>query len=562
MSVNIMSKTLQMFQQLSINLLNMQRQRYKAIDYVMIDVPTQFPIIPEDRNLIQRQVLGEPAMSLLEFEQNLERIGDDPRPIGVILYLRGIAVSLADLQTIRDAISRLREKGKRVISYSARYDTRSYYLASACDEILMLPGGMLDTTGILSQQVFLKDGLDVVGLKLDSVAISPFKGAMDTYTRTEPSDEGREQINWLLDSTFNMILDGVAATRKMKPDAVKKMIDTSPHLGDNALEKGYIDGIMNEERLIDYLGITKITPWEEADQQIYLPIKDQSQKYVAVLYAGGMIVDGESAKPPAESPVPIPFVGGERLGDMTLNQQVRNLMQDDKCGALVLYIDSGGGSASASESMASTLAEFAKTRPFVVYMGGVAASGGYYIATPADWIVAQAGTITGSIGVIMGKLVNNELLQKLRFNAVSYMRGKNADIVSSDSAFSDAQRKQIRDSIEHIYDQFIARVARSRGKTIEEIDAIGGGRVWTGEQALENGLIDEIGNLRSAIKKARELANLPDDAPSTLVRDKGKPIGAQLAQQNPAAFAKYVIDNVESITNRTQYLLPFDWRDN
>jgi len=484
-----------MFQQLSVNLLNMQRQRYKALDYIMIDVPSQFPPIPEDRNLIQRQILGEPAMSLLEFEQNLERIGDDSRPIGVILYLRGLAVSLADLQTLRDAISRLREKGKRVISYSAQYDTRSYYLASACDEILMLPGGILYTTGLLSQQVFLKDGLAEVGLKFDSVAISPFKGAMDTFTRTEPSEEGREQINWLLDSNFNMILDGIASTRKMKPDAVKEMIDTAPHLDTVALEKGYIDGTMNEERLIDYLGITKITPWEEADQQVYLPVKDPSKKYVAVIYAGGMIIDGESAKPPADSPIPIPFAGGERLGDMTLNQQVRNLMKDDQCGALVLYIDSGGGSATASESMASTLAEFAKTRPFVVYMGGVAASGGYYIATPADWIVAQAGTVTGSIGVIMGKLVNNEFLKKLHFNAVSYLRGENADIVSSENTFNDAQRQQIREGIEHIYGQFLSRVARSRGKTVEEVDAIGGGRVWTGEQALENGLIDEIGNL-------------------------------------------------------------------
>jgi protease-4 len=556
-----MSTTLRFFQQLSINLLNMQRQRYKAIDYVMINVPSQFPPIPEDRNLIQRQVLGEPAMSLLEFEQNLERIGDDPRPLGAILYLRGIAVSMADLQTIRDAILRLREKGKRVICFSASYNTRSYYLASACDEILLLPGGMVETTGLYSQQVFLKDGMAAVGLQFDSVAISPFKGAADTLTRTEPSDEGREQMNWLLDSTYNMLLDGIASTRKMKPDEVKKMVDTAPHLSDDALEKGYVDGIMNEERLIDYLGITRLTPWEEADHQIFLPVKDLTHKYVAVIYAGGMIVDGESATPPADVPIPIPFVGGERLGDMTLNQQVRNLMKDEQCAALVLYIDSGGGSATASESMASALDEFAKDRPLVVYMGGVAASGGYYIATPAEWIVAQPGTVTGSIGVIMGKLVNSELLKKLRFNAVQYMRGDNADIISSDSPFNEAQREQIRKSIEHVYEQFLSRVARSRGKTKEDIDAIGGGRVWTGEQALENGLVDELGNLKTAIQKARELANLPDDAPSMLVRDKGKPIGAQLAQQSPAALAKYVVDNIESITNRAQFLLPLDWWD-
>ena len=556
-----MSKALKYFQQLSTNLLNMQRQRYKVIDYVMMNVPSQFPPIPEDRNLIQRQVLGEPPMSLLEFEQSLERISDDPRPIGVILYLRGLAMSLADLQTIRDAIFRLREKGKRAISYSARYSTRDYYLASACDEILLLPGGMLDTTGLYSQQIFLKDSLTAVGLKFDSVAISPFKGAADTLTRTEPSDEGLEQTNWLLDSTYNMTIDGIASTRKMKSKEVMKMIDTAPHLSDGALEKGYIDGIMNEEKLIEYLGITKITPWEEADQQVYLPVKDLSQKYVGVIYAGGMIIDGESVKPPADVPVPIPFVGGERLGDMTLNQQVRNLMKDEQCGALVLYIDSGGGSASASESMASTLEEFAKDRPFVVYMGGVAASGGYYIATPADWIVAQAGTITGSIGVIMGKLVNSELLKKLRFNPVSFLRGENADIISSESPFSDDQREQIRDSIEHVYEQFLSRVARSRGKTKEDIDAVGGGRVWTGEQALENGLVDEIGNLRTAIQKARELAKLPDDAPSILVREKGNPIGVQLAQQNPAALAKYIVDNVELMTKRAQFLLPVDWHD-
>lgn len=556
-----MSKPLQFLQQLSVNLLNIQRQRYQAIDYVMINMPSAFPRVPEERNLIQRQLLGEPTMSLVEFEQNLERIGKDPRPLGVILYMRGIAASVADLQTIRDAILRLRDTGKRVLSYSARYSTTDYYVASACDEILMLPGGTLETTGLLSQQVFLKGGLEAVGLKFDSVAISPYKGAADSLTRTEPSDEGREQTNWLLDSTFNMILEGIASTRKMKADGVKEMIDTSPHISDDALDKGYIDGIMNEERLLEYLGITKITPWEEADSQIFLPTYDLTQKYVAVVYAGGMIVDGESAKPPTDSPIPIPFAGGERLGDMTLNQKVRNLMKDPKCAALVLYIDSGGGSASASESMASALDEFAKTRPLVVYMGGVAASGGYYIATPAHYIIAQQGTITGSIGVIMGKLVNTDLLKKLKLNPVSYLRGDNADIVSPDETFSESQREKIREGIEHVYEQFLARVARSRGKTKEDIDAIGGGRVWTGEQALENGLIDEIGNLRTAIKKAREMAKLPESAPARLIRDKGKPVGAQLANQNPAALAKYVVDNVEHMTTRAQFIMPFDWRN-
>jgi protease-4 len=549
-----------MIQQLSVNLLNMQRARVKTIDYIMIKAPSSFAPIPKERNFVQRQVLGAPTMSLMEFVSALDRIGDDPRPLGVILYFRGFSGSTADLQTMRDAILRLREKGKRALSYAPGYRTLDYFVASACDEILLPPGGMLETTGLLSQQMFLKEGLASVGLEFDSVAISPYKGAADALTRKEPSKEGREQTNWLLDSIFDTVIDGIASTRKMKPDEVRHMIDGGLRLGNDALEKGYVDGIMNEEQLIEYLGITKITMWEEADGQILLPERDFGSKYVAVIYGGGMIVDGESAAPPSDMPLPLPFVGGERLGDVTLNQQLRNLMKDPQCGALVLYIDSGGGSATASESMASALTEFAKSRPLVVFMGGVAASGGYYIATPAHWIVAQAGTITGSIGVLMGKLVNSEMLRKLHVNAFSYLRGEHANLMTGESPFSKTQRQMMRGGIEHIYAQFLDRVAESRGQTSAEIDDIGGGRVWTGTQALERGLVDELGNLQRAIDKARELANLPHNAPPLLIREKGKPIGVQVAEQNPAALVKYARDGIEALTNRTQCIMPFEWR--
>ena len=555
-----MSKTMRMIQQWSVSLLNMQRARVRAIDYVMIKVPSTFTPVPKERNFVQRQVLGAPPMSLMEFVDALDRIGEDPRPLGVILYFRGLSASTADLGTMRDAILRLRDKGKRALSFAPAYRTGEYYVASACDEILLPPGGMLETSGMFSQQVFLKEGLLAVGLQWDSVAISPFKGAADMLTRTEPSPEGREQTNWLLDSIFDTIVDGIAATRKMKADEVKYMIDGALHTDDEALDKGYVDGVMNEEALLEYLGVSRITMWEEADGQIYLPEPDFGNQYVGVLYAGGAIIDGESAAPPSDVPIPIPFVGGERLGDITLNQQVRNLMKDPQCGALVLYIDSGGGSATASESMASALSEFAKSRPLVVFMGGVAASGGYYIATPAHWIVAQPGTITGSIGVLLGKLVNSDMLKKLRFNAFSYLRGDNADLIAGDNPFSDDQREMIRGTVEHIYAQFIGRVAESRGKSAAAVDEIAAGRVWTGAQALQNGLVDEIGNLRTAIDKARELAKLPAEAPSVLVRDKGKPIGVQVAEQNPAAMAKYVADGVELLSNRAQYLMPFEWR--
>ncbi len=555
-----MSNTTHMIQQLGTNLLNMQRSRIKTLDYVMLRLPASFAPMPRARNIVQRQLFGAAPMSLLECTQALERIADDPRTLGVVLHFRGLAANYADLQTLRGAILRLREKGKRAIGYAPGYRMPEYFVASACDEILLVPGGMLDTAGLLSQQIFLKDGLAAVGLQMDALAITPYKSAADMLARNEPSPEAREQTNWLLDSLFEIVLDGIAATRKMKPAAVRGMVDNALHSASDALAAGYIDGVMSEEALLKHLGVRTISPWEEADGQIYLPTPDFGGKYIALLYAGGAIVDGESQSPPGDLPIPLPFVGSERLGDATLNQQVRHLIRDDRCGALVLYIDSGGGSATASESMASALGEFASRRPLVVCMGGVAASGGYYIATPAHWIVAQPSTITGSIGVLMGKLVNSEMLKKLRFNAVSYLRGENADWIAGERPFSDEQRQMVRGNIEQLYRLFLTRVADSRGKTTDEINAIGGGRVWTGAQALECGLVDQLGSLDDASAKARELANLPESAPLSLVRGKGKPIGVQLAEQNPAAMANYVAEGIELVTSRAQLLMPFEWR--
>jgi protease-4 len=249
------------------------------------------------------------------------------------------------------------------------------------------------------------------------------------------------------------------------------------------------------------------------------------------------------------------------MGDLTVVRQIRNLMKDNDAKALVLYINSGGGSASASEAMASALDELAKTRPVVVYMGAVAASGGYYIATPADYIFAQPGTITGSIGVIAAKLINNEALRKLRFNPVTYRRGANAGIFSSQKPFNDTERAKVQESIERIYEQFVQRVADARKMKPESVDEVGGGRVWTGKQALENGLVDELGGLHEAIMKARELAGLPADAAMRIIRKPGKPLPAQLADQvDPAATMRYWQENLAHMTNGSaQMLMPFDF---
>lgn len=545
---------------LVVKALNEQRSRQKDIDYLIFNLPASMSALPVQVNFWQRQVFGEPPLSLAELELAFRRIGDDARVKGVILNLPRLAMSLADIQTLRAAMLKLRASGKRVICFSVAYDTLSYYLASAADEIILQTGGTVHTVGLHRSITFMRDGLAAVGIEVDAIAISPYKSAADRFTHQEITPELRAQMDWLIDSTYQEILNGIAQGRGWSQETATAFINSAPYTDISALEQGYIDATMTEEGLPAHLGTKHLIQWEEADGKVLLNAPSNSKKVVAVLGLEGVIVDGESANPPEG--LPLPIVGTDRIGSVTVVQEIRNLMDNDQIGAVVLFIDSGGGSATASEAMASALDELAKTRPVVVYMHSVAASGGYYISTPAHWIVAQPSTLTGSIGVILGKVVNNELLKKLRFNPVDFVRGQNASLESSLAPFSEEQRQQMTVGIVRAYDQFVDRVAASRKMTPETVDAVASGRVWTGAQGLEHGLVDQLGGLSDAITKARELANLPSDAPAVLLRQKLKPLGPQLADRvNPAASLQYGVDTLQLMMNsQAQYLLTWRWQ--
>ncbi len=538
---------------------NWRRGRARKLDYILLLLPSAMPALPEQRSWMRRRVQGDPPLSLADLDLMFRQIGADPRPQGVILQFRGLALPLADLQSLRQSIIRLRKQGKRVIAYASSYDNRSYYAASACDEIILQPGGLLDTLGLVSQPVFLRSALDAIGVQMDSVAITPFKGALDMFTRDEISPEGREQLNWLLDSQYEILLEGIAEGRCMEMEAVRAMIDTAPHLDKPALEAGYVDALLREEDLAAHLGDAKLRTWDDARKVLLREWRPAASQYVAVLPVSGMMVEGESANPPVD--LPIPFLGGERMGDLTVVKRVRALMQDKSAAAVVLWIDSGGGSMMAVDAMASALRELAKDRPLVAYMNNVAGSGGYYIATPAQWIVAQPGSITGSIGVIMGKAVTGGLYDKLKVQRSSFTRGANATIFSDNTPFDEQQRTQMRAMIEHAYQQFIELVAESRHLTLEAVDAVGGGRVWTGRQALAHGLIDEVGDLKAAVAKARALADLPDSSPAVVVQSKAKAMVPQLAEEaSPAAALRYMQENLRALSGSVQALMPVEWR--
>ena len=197
------------------SLSNQQRSNKTAPDYILMMLPQQMPALPEPRGLVQRRIFGEPPLSLWELERRFQRIANDPRPKGVILHLRGLSMSLADLQTLRDSITSLQEKGKTVLCYAQGYDLATYYVASVADEIVIQPGGNVFTVGLRQEALFFKDALDRVGIEVDSIAISPYKGAADQFTRREISPEGKEQLEWLLDSRYDQIIDGIAAGRDM-----------------------------------------------------------------------------------------------------------------------------------------------------------------------------------------------------------------------------------------------------------------------------------------------------------------------------------------------------------
>ncbi len=537
-------------------------RRHRQLEYILITLPGSMPALPESRGWLRQRVQGAPPLSLWDLDRMFRRIAADPRPKGVILKLNGLSLSLADLQTLRDSIARLRASGKRVIAFAQYYDMAQYTVASAADTIILQPGGELMTVGLRQEAVFLKDALSMIGVELDVVAISPYKGVFDQFSRADISPEGREQLQRLLDDRFAQIVSAIADGRGWSRDTVQGMIDTAPHVDDAALAAGYVDALLNEEDFPAYLKSEHLLTWRDAGKKLLIQREPRGNKYVALLTISGMMLPGESASPPVD--LPIPFVGGERAGDVTVVQQVRALMRDEGAAAVVLMIDSGGGAVVAAEAMTAALEQLAKTRPLVVYMNAVAASGGYYVATPARWIVAQAGTITGSIGVVTAKPITSELRNKLHVTTQTFTRGANADIYSDTHAFSDAQRAQVRTSIEVVYQHFIERVAASRKLDVAAVDEVGGGRVWTGAQALEHGLVDQLGGLREAVAKAREFAGLPDDAPLVRFEGKGKPLPPQIAQDaaalDPTRSLRYARENARALLNgAAQVITPIEW---
>ncbi len=543
---------------------NRWRLRHRDLEYILLRLPSTFPPLPENRTWLQERLFGPPPLSLWELEEILDCIAADPRTKGVVLDIESLELPLASLQTLRGMMARFRAKGRRVIVYASGLTTGEYYVASSADEILLQPTSELAVTGLTSSAFFLRDALALFGVELDVIAISPYKDAYDQLARADITPEGRAQIEWLLDARFGQIVDGIAGGRGLTPDAVRAMIDHAPYQDEAALAAGFIDGLLMEDDLPAHLGVKRVLEWDEAERRMLIPAPPpHSDQYVAVVRVEGLIMSGESERNPADLPLPIPDVvpllSEPRAGSATLLEFARQILRDDGVGAVVLFIDSPGGSVVASEAIGAAFERVAATRPVVAYLNNVGASGGYWVALPARQIIAQPATITGSIGVISAKPVASGLRDVLRITPVTIQRGANADLYDVTTPFSEAQRAKMHAAVRHAYDRFVAGVARARQMDPAAVDAVGGGRVWLGSQALDHGLIDGLGDFQAALAKARELASLPAEAEAYFIEPHKHPLSPEIIERaSPAAALRRALATARSLASgRAQAILPF-----
>jgi protease IV len=442
----------------------------------------------------------------------------DSRISSVVIRPTGTAALWGKVQEIRDAIADFRRSGKPIVAYMEYGGEQEFYLSTACDKVFLMPTASLDLTGIATYELFLRGMLDKIGAYPDTLHIGEYKTASNTFTEHTYTAAHREMAESLNTDLYQQLIRGIAEGRHKSEGEVKSLIDHGPFLPEDALKAGLIDDLAYEDQVDDKV---KLAP---SGRPHYLELSEYRQvsgsslgldkgPRIAVIYAVGVIASGKSSY---ESP------SGLVVGADTINDYLRTARGDSGIKAIVLRIDSPGGSALASDVIWREVVLTRQQKPVIVSMSDVAASGGYYIAMPASAIVAEPSTLTGSIGVVLTKFAIGGTLNKVGINMEGVSNGKYADLYSPVRAFTPEERAMMMTSMQATYDTFVEKAAQGRNTTPERIDAIGQGRVWTGRQAKEIGLVDELGGLDRAISIAKQRAKIPQESGVEIVTYPGK----------------------------------------
>jgi len=504
---------------------------------------------------------GKPLL-LREAVAAIHRAAKDDRVAALIARVQPAAASPGPIQELREAIVAFGDV-KPSLAWAETYPgTMSYYLASAFREVWMQPSGTVGLVGFATNALFLHDALEKAGVQAQFVARGEYKSAANMFTKESYTDAHREADGRLIESLHDQVLAAVAASRHIDVAELDALADRAPLLREDAVTGRLVDriGFRDEAyaRIAELAGAPDVSPDDpEAPARLYL------SRYARAAAAPGMpSLPGRKAKPTiAVVTLAGPIVsgrGGRTLsplgtssaGGDTIAAALREAGADDDVSAVVLRVDSPGGSVTGSETIWREVVRLrAAGKPVVASMGAVAASGGYYVSMAADAIVANAGTLTGSIGVVTGKLVARELKDRLGIGWDSVRTNANADAWSTNAPFTDEQQAHVEAEADLFYTDFVQRVADGRGMTVEEVDAVARGRVWTGADALARGLVDELGGLRTAVARAKVLAGFDADAEAKIVALPGsslldalrpKPSSQPAAASLPDAFGSLV----------------------
>ena len=410
------------------------------------------------------------------------------------------------VQELRDAILDFRTSGKRVSAYLEYGGDREYYLATAADRIYLLPSSGVDLKGVATYDVFLKGTLDKIGASADFEKIGDYKTAPNQLMQTTHTPAHREMSEWLTRDMYEQLVRGVAEGRKKKVEDVRALIDEGPFLAEQALRAGLVDALAYEDQLDDQGAVSKSGTVEgDGYGRSRRSFGARNTPRVAVVYISGIINSGDSGFDP---------LNGDVAGSARLVKAIRAARADEDVRAIVVRIDSPGGSSIASDVIWRELAvtrDEKPARPLVASMSDLAASGGYYVAVAAPTIVAQPATLTGSIGIYGGKFILGGTYDKLGANIEAITIGRNAGMESPDRPFTESERAKVQEQMRSFYQGFVRKVATSRKMPVERVEQLAEGRVWTGAQARQHGLVDALGGLDRAIALAKERAGIPAD---------------------------------------------------
>lgn len=436
---------------------------------------------------------------------NIEKAKTDSRIKGIYLDLTSMNTGMASLEEIRNALKDFKKSGKWIISYSEVYMQSTYYLASLSDKIYLNPAGLVEMRGLSTELMFFKNALEKLDVEMQIIRHGKFKSAVEPFILEKMSDSNREQMNLILNTAWSSMLKDISESRKISITELNSIADDIKiQTAADAVKFGFVDKVMYKDEVLDEL--KTLTGAKSYDDINYISLRkydnakaipNNSKNEIAIIYASGEINSGKSKN--------------DVMGSETISEAIREARLDDKIKAIVLRVNSPGGSALASDVIWREIVLAKKVKPVVVSMGDVAASGGYYISCAANKIVADEKTITGSIGVF-GVIPNAQgfFNNKLGITFDVAKTNKHADIMTFFKPLTAEEKDIIQIGVEKIYDDFIGKVAEGRGITKEQVDSIGQGRIWTGLDAKKIGLVDEIGGIDKAISIAKELAKITD----------------------------------------------------